>query len=182
MFYSDTPSGVYKPVSMLNFNEGSWVTTYGQSPHLAILHRYNLSPLYHACALLPGPTFSHLCTPGRGLCLQPCTLSSLSPGLKASAGPLRFATRGCLASYRGISSKGHPRWLSRNPTAMQEPQETWVQFLGQEDPLEEGMNPLQYSCPENPRDRGVWRATHRVTQSWTRLNDLHAYSSSKIIF
>ena len=27
----------------------------------------------------------------------------------------------------------------KNPPAMQEPQETWVQFLGQEDPLEEGM-------------------------------------------
>ena len=27
----------------------------------------------------------------------------------------------------------------KNPPAMQEPQETWVQFLGQEDPLEDGM-------------------------------------------
>ena len=27
----------------------------------------------------------------------------------------------------------------KNPPAMQEPQETWVQFLDQEDPLEEGM-------------------------------------------
>ena len=31
-------------------------------------------------------------------------------------------------------------------------------------------NPLQYSCLENPMDRGAWWATvHRVTQSWTRL-------------
>ena len=31
-------------------------------------------------------------------------------------------------------------------------------------------NSLQYSCLENPRDRGAWRATiHRVTMSWTRL-------------
>ena len=31
-------------------------------------------------------------------------------------------------------------------------------------------NPLQYSCPENPMNRGVWRATaHRVTESQTRL-------------
>ena len=29
--------------------------------------------------------------------------------------------------------------------------------------------PLQYSCLENPMDRGVWWATiHRVTKSWTR--------------
>ena len=31
-------------------------------------------------------------------------------------------------------------------------------------------NPLQYSCQENPMDRGAWRATvHRVTKSGTRL-------------
>ena len=29
-------------------------------------------------------------------------------------------------------------------------------------------NPLQYSCLENPRDRGAWRATvHGVTKSQT---------------
>ena len=34
-------------------------------------------------------------------------------------------------------------------------------------------NPLQYSCLENPMDRGPWRATvHRVAKSQTRLNDL----------
>ena len=37
-------------------------------------------------------------------------------------------------------------------------QETWVQSLGWEDPLENG-NPLQYSCLENPMDRGAWQAT-----------------------
>ena len=31
-------------------------------------------------------------------------------------------------------------------------------------------NPVQYSCLENPMDRGAWRATvHRVAKSWTRL-------------
>ena len=37
-------------------------------------------------------------------------------------------------------------------------QETLVRFLGQEDPLEKEMangNPFQYSCLENPMDRGV---------------------------
>ena len=29
-------------------------------------------------------------------------------------------------------------------------------------------NPLQYSCQENPMDRGAWQATvHRVAKSWT---------------
>ena len=28
--------------------------------------------------------------------------------------------------------------------------------------------PPQYSCPEDPMDRGAWRATvHRVTKGWT---------------
>ena len=32
---------------------------------------------------------------------------------------------------------------------------------------------LQYSCLENPMDRGAWRATvHRVVQSWTQLKRL----------
>ena len=34
-------------------------------------------------------------------------------------------------------------------------------------------NPPQYSCLENPMDRGAWRATvHGVAESWTRLSDL----------
>ena len=47
--------------------------------------------------------------------------------------------------------------------------ETWVRSLGWEDPLEKGMgNQLQYSCLENPMDRGAWRAkVHGVTKSWT---------------
>ena len=36
-------------------------------------------------------------------------------------------------------------------------QETQVQYLGPEDPLEEkNGNPLQYSCLGNPMDRGAW--------------------------
>ena len=37
-------------------------------------------------------------------------------------------------------------------------QEIQVRSLGQEDPLEEEMT-LQYSCLENPTDRGAWQAT-----------------------
>ena len=33
-------------------------------------------------------------------------------------------------------------------------------------------NPLQYSCLENPVDRGAWQAeVYRVTKSWARLSD-----------
>ena len=40
-------------------------------------------------------------------------------------------------------------------------------------------NPLQCSCLENPRDRGVWwAAVYGVTQSQTRLKRLSSSSSS----
>ena len=53
--------------------------------------------------------------------------------------------------------------LVKNLPAMQE---TWVQFLGWEDPLEKEMaTHSQYSCLENLMDRGAWRATvHGVTR------------------
>ena len=39
-------------------------------------------------------------------------------------------------------------------------------------------NRLQYSCLENPMDRGVWRATaHGVTKSRTRLKPLSMHTS-----
>ena len=38
-------------------------------------------------------------------------------------------------------------------------------------------NPLQYSCLENPVDRGAWRAAvHRVAQSRTRLKQLSMHA------
>ena len=49
--------------------------------------------------------------------------------------------------------------------SMQETQETQVQFLGQEVPLEKEMSTHQYSCLENSIDRGTWWATvHGVTE------------------
>ena len=50
---------------------------------------------------------------------------------------------------------------------MQETQDMQVQSLSWEDPLEEEMaiHPLQYSCLENPIDRGDWRAkVHEITE------------------
>ena len=42
----------------------------------------------------------------------------------------------------------------------------WVR----ETPGEGHGKPLQYSCLENPMDRGAWQATvHGVTKSWTPL-------------
>ena len=39
-------------------------------------------------------------------------------------------------------------------------------------PGEGNGNPLQYSCLENPMDRGAWQtAICGVTKSWTQLSD-----------
>ena len=39
-------------------------------------------------------------------------------------------------------------------------------------PGEGNGNPLQYSCLENPMDRGArWATVHGVTKSWTRLSN-----------
>ena len=58
----------------------------------------------------------------------------------------------------------------KNPPAMQE---TWVQFLGWEDSLEEGMathsSILAWGIPV---DRGAWWVTvHRVAKRQTRLSN-----------
>ena len=38
-------------------------------------------------------------------------------------------------------------------------------------------NPLQYSCLENPMDRGAWRATvHRISKSQTQLKQLSMHA------
>ena len=38
-------------------------------------------------------------------------------------------------------------------------------------------NPLQYSCLENPMDRGAWQAAvHGITQSWTRLKQFSTHT------
>ena len=57
---------------------------------------------------------------------------------------------------------------------MQEPKETWVRSLGWRSPGGGHDNPLQYSCLENPMDRGTWQAT--VHASWLLLLLLSHFS------
>ena len=63
----------------------------------------------------------------------------------------------------GIGGASLVAQLVKNLPAMQE---TRVQFLGWEkSPGEGNGNPLQYSCLENPMDRGAWQATvHGVSR------------------
>ena len=43
--------------------------------------------------------------------------------------------------------------------------EAWVQFLSWKLPWRRNGNPLQYSCLENPMDKGAWQATvHEITR------------------
>ena len=60
--------------------------------------------------------------------------------------------------------------MVKNPPAVQE---TWVPSLGLEEPLEKGMaTQPQYSCLENPVNKGTWRTTvHGVAKSQTQLSD-----------
>ena len=47
-------------------------------------------------------------------------------------------------------------------------------------PGEGNGNPLQYSCLENPMDRGPWRATvHWIAKSQIRLSDIHTLGEKK---
>ena len=53
-------------------------------------------------------------------------------------------------------------------------QETGVRYLSWEDPLEKetASIPLQYSCLENPMDRGAcWATVPGVAKSWTQLSN-----------
>ena len=68
----------------------------------------------------------------------------------------------CIQSQNKLITPKETPCLSPSPQFLQE---TQVQFLGREDPLEKEMDLLQYSCLENPMDRGAWWATvHGVTR------------------
>ena len=60
----------------------------------------------------------------------------------------------------------------------------WLHFHFSLSSIGEGNgNPLQWSCLENPRDRGAWwAAVYGVAQSWTRLKRLSSSSSSSSAF
>ena len=63
--------------------------------------------------------------------------------------------------------------MVKNLPAMQE---TWVQSLGQDNPLEKGMATHSSILLENPMDRGAWWATvHGVTKRQTQLKCLRTH-------
>ena len=60
--------------------------------------------------------------------------------------------------------------LVKNPSAMQE---TWVQSLDWEDPLEKGMSTdSSIFVWRMAKDRGTWwAAVHGTTKSWSQLSE-----------
>ena len=75
----------------------------------------------------------------------------------------------------------------KNPPAMQEPEDKWVQFLGQDDPLGEGMathsSILSWRIPWTEEPGGL--QVHRVTKSQTQLKllSMHAgkFGASQVV-
>ena len=78
---------------------------------------------------------------------------------------------------------GLPRWHSgKNPPANAGDARDVGSTPGSgRSPGREHGNPLQYSCLENPMNRGAWRATvHGVTHSQTRLKWLSTHISHTV--
>ena len=75
---------------------------------------------------------------------------------------------GIITSY---VSDGLPRWLTGKESPCNARNLDSILGLGRF-PGEGNGNPLQYSCLENPMDRGAWRAiVHGVAKSQTQLSD-----------
>ena len=93
---------------------------------------------------------------------------SLTSNLNANAGSLSLAPpeKSRITAYSKASLVAQ---MVKNPPAVWE---TWVQSLGREDPLEEGM--AIHSSILARRiliDRGTWQATvHGVAKNWTQLS------------
>ena len=75
-----------------------------------------------------------------------------------------------VAVYPSIWASLVAQWMVKNPPA-NERDTSLIPGLGRS-PGEGNGNSLQYSCLENPKDTGAWRAPlHGVTKSQTRLSD-----------
>ena len=71
-----------------------------------------------------------------------------------------------------LQSEAHVALMVKNLPAMQDTRDS-IPGWGRS-PGEGNGNPLQYSCWENPMDRGAWWATvHGVTKGWTQLSSQH---------
>ena len=72
-----------------------------------------------------------------------------------------------------LEAIGLPRWLSGNlPSNAGDARDVGSTPGSGRSPGGGHGNPLQYSCPENPMDRGAWRAIVRgIEKSRTQMKD-----------
>ena len=110
--------------------------------------------------ILSLPAFAQAVPPSRNALPALLSLGMLQPLLalgedqKSCHGCRLLHAQGAFALCSALVAQ-----LVKNLPAMQE---TQVRSLDREDPLDEGYgNPLQYSCLENPVDRGAWQAALR---------------------
>ena len=100
------------------------------------------------------------------------TMYSIIPFIWLSRESKSVETESSLVGALGWGGASLVAQKVKNPPAMQE---TWVQTLGWEDPLEKGtaIHPSILAW-RIPMDRGAWQATvHEVAKSWTQLSDFH---------
>ena len=70
-----------------------------------------------------------------------------------------------------VKTYGLPWWLSGEESSCNVGDASLIPGSGRS-PGEGNGTPLQYSCLENPMDRGDWQATvYRVAKSWIQLSD-----------
>ena len=76
-----------------------------------------------------------------------------------------------------VTLRGLPQWLSGKEATCNAGDPGLILGSGRSPGGGHG-NPLQYSCLENPMDRGVWGATiHGVTQSRTQLKRVSMHTA-----
>ena len=83
-----------------------------------------------------------------------------------------------------VSSLGLSQWCwwERTHLPMQQIREDGMIPGLAKSPEGEHDSPPQYSCLENPMDRGAWQATIlRITKSWTRLEQLSMHARMQMI-
>ena len=81
------------------------------------------------------------------------------------------ATEAAAFSLKGEYTLVLPPWFSGKDSACQPKDMGLTPGLGRS-PRGANGNPVQYSWPGNPMDRGAWQTTvHGATKSWTRLSN-----------
>ena len=135
--------------------------------------RAALPPAPTLMAALLAQTYTPICS------ISILMLLNIFNFLRKSLAPLKHLLRLFIWKVTVfISILGLPWWLTVKN--LPSTQETWVQYLGWEDPLEETAT-LQYFCLQNSMDRGTGRLESVGSlNSQTWLSNFHSLTGYKI--